>query len=261
MSHEIRTPHERHHRHDRAGPRHRARLRSSASTSSMVKASAESLLTVINDILDFSKIEAGKLDLEAIDFDLRDSLGDTMKAARPCGPTRRGWNWPATSPPTCRMPWSAIPRRLRQVIINLVGNAIKFTEHGEVVVRVETRIADGGPGLLALRRQRHRHRHSRREAAAGSSRPSPRPTARPRAVRRHRAGPDDLGAAGRDDGRADLGRERSRPGQHVPLHRAVWACRRSGNAGRRQASRSTCTTCPCWSWTTTPPTGASSRRC
>ena len=65
--HEPRDPHadERHHRHDRAGPRHRPDAASSASTSSMVKASADSLLTVINDILDFSKIEAGKLELDA----------------------------------------------------------------------------------------------------------------------------------------------------------------------------------------------------
>ena len=69
----------------------------------MVKTSAESLLTVINDILDFSKIEAGKLDLEAIDFALRDRLGDTMKGLA-LRRTRRGWNWPATSPPTCPTP-------------------------------------------------------------------------------------------------------------------------------------------------------------
>ena len=72
----------------------------------LVKASADSLLTVINDILDFSKIEAGKLDLEAIDFRLRDRLGDTMKTLA-LRRTKRGWNWPATSPPTCRTRWWA----------------------------------------------------------------------------------------------------------------------------------------------------------
>ena len=68
----------------------------------MVKLSAESLLAVINDILDFSKIEAGKLELEAIAFDLRDA-GRRHDARRwRCGPSRRGWNWPATSRRTCR---------------------------------------------------------------------------------------------------------------------------------------------------------------
>ena len=83
--HEPRDPHadERHHRHDRARARHAARRRSSASTSAMVKSSAESLLTVINDILDFSKIEAGKLELEHVPFGLRTDGG-----RRRCGRCR-----------------------------------------------------------------------------------------------------------------------------------------------------------------------------
>ena len=80
--HEPRDSHadERHHRHDRSRARHRARPASSASTCRWPSASADALLTVINDMLDFSKIEAGKLDLDAVDFDLRDDLGDTMRA-------------------------------------------------------------------------------------------------------------------------------------------------------------------------------------
>ena len=74
----------------------------------MVKLSADHLLSVINDILDFSKIEAGKLDLELVDFDLRDTLDDTV-ATLAMRPTRKGWSSPTTSPPTCRIAWWATP--------------------------------------------------------------------------------------------------------------------------------------------------------
>ncbi len=101
----------------------------------MVKTSADTLLTLINDILDFSKIEAGKLELEQLSFRLRDSLADTlsMLALR-------------AHPKQLELACSVQPdvsdvlvgdaTRLQQVIFNLVGNAIKFTEQGEVVVRV-----------------------------------------------------------------------------------------------------------------------------
>ena len=69
----------------------------------MVKVSADHLLTVINDILDFSKIEAGRLDLERVDFDLRETLDDTV-ATLALRATRKGWSSPTTSRPTCRMP-------------------------------------------------------------------------------------------------------------------------------------------------------------
>jgi PAS domain S-box-containing protein len=113
----------------------------------LVKTSADALLTVINDILDFSKIEAGKLDLDPQPFALRDSLGDTLKtvAVRAQG---KGLEL------ACQID-DDVPEglvgdlgRLRQVLINLVGNAIKFTDRGEVVVRVATDpAADGGVGL------------------------------------------------------------------------------------------------------------------
>jgi PAS domain-containing protein len=73
-----------------------------------VRTSADSLLTVINDILDFSKVEAGKLDLENIDFDLRDILGDTLKSLGLRARRRRTWNWSPISIPTRPRPWSAI---------------------------------------------------------------------------------------------------------------------------------------------------------
>jgi len=102
----------------------------------LVRLSAESLLSVINDILDFSKIEAGKLELEAIPFDLRDCLGQAMK---PLGfrAHQKGIELICDVQPQVPEALLGDPGRLRQILINLVGNAIKFTESGEVVVSVE----------------------------------------------------------------------------------------------------------------------------
>ncbi|HUY33783.1 MAG TPA: PAS domain S-box protein [Pirellulales bacterium] len=101
----------------------------------LVKESADSLLTVINDVLDFSKVEAGKLDLETIAFGLRDHLGDTMKtlALRAHDKQLELACHVAPDVPDALL---GDPGRLRQVIVNLVGNAVKFTEQGEVVVDV-----------------------------------------------------------------------------------------------------------------------------
>jgi PAS domain S-box-containing protein len=102
----------------------------------MVRESADSLLTVINSILDFSKIEAGRLDLDTIDFHLRDSLESTLDALA-VRAHRKGLE--LVCHVRSEVPDALVgdPNRLRQIIVNLVGNAIKFTEEGEVVVRVE----------------------------------------------------------------------------------------------------------------------------
>jgi PAS domain S-box-containing protein len=103
----------------------------------MVKTSAEALLTVINDILDFSKIEAGRLDLDFLDFNLRDCLGDIMKTlALRAAQKNLELLWHVSPEVTDAL--IGDPTRLRQIILNLVGNAIKFTERGEVVVEVTT---------------------------------------------------------------------------------------------------------------------------
>ena len=106
-----------------------------------VRKSADSLLEIINDILDFSKIEAGKLDFELIDFNLRDSLADVMDLLA-LRAHEKGLELAYDVHP--EMPDALVgdPTRLRQIIFNLVGNAIKFTEQGEVVVRVETESQD-----------------------------------------------------------------------------------------------------------------------
>src|SRR6266571_4401940 len=100
----------------------------------LVRASGESLLTVINDILDFSKIEAGRLEVETIPFSLRESMGDTMKTLALAYEI-------APDIPDALL---GDPARLRQILYNLVGNAIKFTDRGEVVVRVQPQSSNDG---------------------------------------------------------------------------------------------------------------------
>jgi two-component system, sensor histidine kinase and response regulator len=103
---------------------------------SMVKVSADSLLTVINDILDFSKIEAGKLDLDATTFSLRDHLEETARTLAVSAATK---GLELVCDIRSDVPQDVVgdPTRLRQVIVNLLGNAIKFTDRGEVVLHVE----------------------------------------------------------------------------------------------------------------------------
>lgn len=102
----------------------------------MVKLSADHLLTVINDILDFSKIEAGKLDLDIIEFRIRDALDDTM-ATLAMRAHKKGLE--LADHVAADVPEVVVgdPHRLCQVVVNLIGNAIKFTDRGEAVLRVE----------------------------------------------------------------------------------------------------------------------------
>jgi signal transduction histidine kinase/DNA-binding response OmpR family regulator len=103
----------------------------------MVKSSADSLLSLLNDILDFSKIEAGKLVVESIDFSLRGCLGDAMKVLG-LRANERGLELACHILPDVPDNLLGDPTRLRQIAINLAGNAIKFTSSGEVVLRVES---------------------------------------------------------------------------------------------------------------------------
>ena len=102
---------------------------------SMVQTSGEALLELINDILDFSKIESGNMDLELIPFDLGESLGDTMKLLGTRA-HRKGLELAFSIHSDVPEFLIGDPSRLRQVVVNLVGNSIKFTHTGEVVLRV-----------------------------------------------------------------------------------------------------------------------------
>jgi two-component system, sensor histidine kinase and response regulator len=103
---------------------------------SLVRSSADSLLAVINDILDFSKVEAGKLEIDSVDFSLRNCIDD---AVRPLGLKAHQKGLELVTDVAFDIPDGVHgdPGRLRQVLVNLVANAIKFTERGEVAVRVE----------------------------------------------------------------------------------------------------------------------------
>jgi signal transduction histidine kinase/DNA-binding response OmpR family regulator len=114
---------------------------------STVKSSADSLLSIINDILDFSKIEAGKLDVEIISFPLRDMLDDTMRGSS-LRAHQKGLELACHVLPGVPDALHGDPNRLRQIVVNLLGNAIKFTSHGEIVVRVTTEEETAGDAVL-----------------------------------------------------------------------------------------------------------------
>ena len=102
----------------------------------LVQSSAEALLVVINDILDFSKIEAGKLLIEHIPYNLGRTVSESLKSLAERAQSK-GLELVCDIDPAVPMHVLGDPGRLRQILLNVVGNAIKFTEHGEVVVRVE----------------------------------------------------------------------------------------------------------------------------
>jgi CheY-like chemotaxis protein len=101
-----------------------------------VKTSADSLLTIINDVLDLSKIEAGKLQLDPAPFTFRDSLADMIKTLAVAA-TRKGLELVCVVSPVVPDELTGDWSRLRQILVNLIGNAIKFTAQGKVVLRVD----------------------------------------------------------------------------------------------------------------------------
>jgi signal transduction histidine kinase/AmiR/NasT family two-component response regulator len=118
-------------------------------TAETIRSSAQALLTVINDILDFSKIEAGKLDLEAMEFAPRELVGQVVRMMRVSAEAK---GLVLTAKVADAVP--ALVRgdagRLRQILVNLCGNAVKFTERGSVTVSVGATPAEGGRTMLDL---------------------------------------------------------------------------------------------------------------
>jgi len=113
----------------------------------LAKISADALLTVINDILDYSRIDSGKLEIDTIAFELRDTLGDTLKTL---GLRAEKKGLELTCDVAAAVPDALLgdPGRLRQVIVNLVGNAIKFTEAGEVAISVKEESEEESASVL-----------------------------------------------------------------------------------------------------------------
>ena len=191
--------------------------------------------SVINDLLDFSKIEAGKLELDPADFSLRRRPGGDAARAGPRA-HKKGLELVCQIQPDVPDALIGDAGRLRQILLNLVGNAIKFTEEGEVVVRIEagptaparspTRPRPIGPVAgAALLGQRHGHRHPAGQAAedlpglrAGRQLDHP-------PVWRDGAGPLDRVAAGRPDARGRSASRASRAGAAPSTSRRGSACR------------------------------------
>ena len=189
----------------------------------MVKSSADSLLTVINEVLDFAKIEAGKLDIDLIEFNLRDSLEETTRMfAFPAD--RKGIE--LICDVAAEVPDVVVgdPTRLRQIVVNLLSNALKFTERGEVVCCgwkgqaldpddsvLHFAVHDTGIGIPPEKQQLIFEAFAQADSSTT------------RRFGGHRPGVDDFIAPGGDDAWPDLGGERARQGKHFPLHGAIWA--------------------------------------
>jgi PAS domain S-box-containing protein len=123
-----------------------------------IRGSGEALLTIINDILDFSKIEAGKLMFETLDFNVNEVVEESLELLAERAQAK-GLELTCEFPPSVPRHLRGDPSRLRQILMNLTGNALKFTEHGEVNVRLRVEqetaahiqlrfeIKDTGPGI------------------------------------------------------------------------------------------------------------------
>jgi PAS domain S-box-containing protein len=115
----------------------------------VIKSSADTLLALINDVLDFSKIEAGKLELSCVDFDLREAVEQVAEMLAPKASARK-LEFACRVDPAIPQVVNGDPERLRQILINLATNAIKFTDKGEVLIRVEPE-ADSPADKIGLR--------------------------------------------------------------------------------------------------------------
>jgi len=114
-----------------------------------VKLSADSLLIVINDILDYSKIEAGKIELEEIDFNLRNCAEEALKTFASTA-DEKGLELLCDIAPDLPELVAGDPGRLRQILLNLISNAIKFTAHGEVALKVQVDAEDLDSRVIRL---------------------------------------------------------------------------------------------------------------
>ena len=200
----------------------------------VIHSAGSDLLQLINDILDLSKVEAGRMDIHAERFPLSALLEDVQATFQPLT-AEKGLDFAVEADPEAPTELFTDRQRLRQVLGNLLANAVKFTEHGHVMLRV----GQAGPAHAWRRRhagllgRRHRHRHRAGEPQHDLRRlPAGRRHAQP-PVRRHRARAVHRPRGGRPARRRDRRGERTRPGQHVHAVPAVRAARApSGRPGR-----------------------------
>ena len=168
--------------------------------------SADALMRLLNDILDVSKIEAGKMELDHAPLMLHDVVVEATRVLA-VSAARKGVELICRIAPDVPQQVLGDAGRLRQVIVNLVGNALKFTERGEVSVNVWLEQTVRRAGASALRRARHGHRHPQRQATAHLRIVQPGRCVHHAAVRRHRAGTHHLRPVGRTDEGTHLGRQ------------------------------------------------------
>ena len=217
-----------------------------------IRESAHSLLTLINDILDFSKIEAGKLLFEAVDFDVSATVEGTLDILA-AGAQAKGIELVSDIDPALDGRRRGDPGRLRQVLTNLVGNAIKFTRAGTGRGAGRCRRGNGGGERSSFRDRGHRHRNFR--GNAGAAFPAFRPGGQldHAPLRRHGAGVGDQPATGGADGRRDRRAQPTRRGDDFLVYRAVV---QSAHANGCEPRQTACERPGSWSWTATPPSAA-----
>ena len=257
--HEPRDPHaaQRRARHDRAAARHAARRPSSASYAATVASSRRERCSTSSTTSSTSPrsrpaSSSSRSSTSTCATRSRSRPASSWRTqARPQGPRADRAGCDSGVPPPC----AAIPARLRQVLINLIGNAIKFTEHGEVAVELEATALRERTARLRFAVRDTGHRHPGRPGRApvrGLHAGRPIDDAQ---VRRHRTGPGDLQAPGRADGRRDRRRARRRRRARPSGSRS--RCESSPEPGRRRGARRQRArrASACW-WSTTTPRAA-----
>ena len=192
----------------------------------IMRNNGDALLCLINDILDLAKVEAGRLVLERVDFDL-ENLTDKVVETLGVRAHAKGLELAVHLMPDVPRQLRGDPLRLRQILINLIGNAIKFTETGQVLLTVEREPAGRQTRCVALYRVRYRHRHRQGQARSSLRELHPGRFLDHAPLRRQRARPRHRQAAGSADERAHLGRERTGRGQRVSLRRGLRDQRRA----------------------------------
>ena len=274
--HEPRDPHadERHHRHDRAGARHRADARAARVPRRWSRSRASRCCAdqrhprFLEDRGGQARAGRGRISRCATGWATR------CETLALCGRSRRGWSWRAAIDPDVPDRLVGDPGRLRQIVVNLVGNAIKFTEQGEVVVEVSATAATNGEagshcrscdqpnGALLHFAVRDTGIGIPPEKQAASSRRSSRPTARPRG----KYGGTGLGLAISPQLVELMGGRiwvESEPGRGSTFHFTARFGLQRDAAVRAVGDRAAAAGRParCWSSTTTPPTAGSWWRC
>ena len=182
----------------------------------IIRQSGDHLLQLINDILDFSRLDASFVELEEVAFDIHATIGNTVDMVATQA-RKKGLELSVTIADDVPRHAVGDPGRLRQIMLNLVGNGIKFTEHGSVRVDVSFIGCEAEGFRIAVAVERQRDRHPRGRPAAAVSRVQPGGWLDFAPVRWQRAGACHQSPAGRADERRDDRGQRARPRQHVPI--------------------------------------------